>query len=89
MVKHFNGPDQTCRIQIQSKIKFPCDTKQSNSKIAINNVWNKQVIHILREEHEGNFIVKVNLISRLPKSVDLSHERFLTNFKYQEPASYA
>ena len=43
----------------------------------------------MREEHDGKFIFKVNILSRLLKPVEISHEWMLTNLKYQEPESYA
>ena len=59
--------------------------KQHIRNIAINNGWNTQTVHILREECDGKFIFKVNIISRIPKLVEPSHEWALKIFKYQEP----
>ena len=42
----------------------------------------------MREKGGGKFLFKGNLLSRLQKSVELSHEWFLENFKYQEPEFY-
>ena len=54
-------------------------------KFAINNGCNTQVVHILREECDGAFIFKGDLLNRLPKSVEPSHDWALKSFKYQEP----
>ena len=43
---------------------------------------------ILREERDGKFYFKVNLLIRLLKPVELSQYLVLTNFKYQKPAFY-
>ena len=48
-------------------------TKQFISKIAINNVWNTQVVHILCEKHDGKFHSKGNILSRIPKPIEISH----------------
>ena len=47
--------------RFNQKIKFPCDTKRRTRKITINNGWLKQVIQILREERDGEFIFKGNM----------------------------
>ena len=39
--------------------------------------WNLQAAQILREERDGEFIFKENMLSRVPKPVELSHEWFL------------
>ena len=43
----------------------------------------------MREERDDKFIFKVNMLSRLPELVEISHEWVLTNFNYQEPKTYA
>ena len=58
-------------------------------KIEISNGWNTPVFQILRKKHDDEFIFKGNLLSRLPKSVELSHNWILINFKYQGPEFYA
>ena len=75
--------------RINEKIKFTRDTKQRIRKISRNNSWNTQVVQILREEFDGKFLFKENMLSILPKSVEQSHEWVLTKFKYQEPEFYA
>ena len=54
------------------KINFQHDTKLRIWGISINNGWNKQIVQILREKRDGNFLFKVNFLSRLPKPVELS-----------------
>ena len=53
------------------KINFPRDTKQHIREIVINNGWNTQIVQILCEKRDGHFLFKVNLLSRLPKPVEL------------------
>ena len=62
------------KIEIQSKNKLPRDTNKCIRIIAINNGCNTQVFHIFDEECGGKFNLKVNLLSRLPKFVELSQE---------------
>ena len=51
-----------------------------------NRKWLEQTyLQLLREERGGKFLIKVNMLSRLSKSVGISHERVLTNFKYHDP----
>ena len=47
------------------------------------------MFQILREEICGKFHCKANLLSSLPKIVELSHEWVLIHFKYQEPKFYS
>ena len=70
-------------------MKIPHDTKQRIRKIAINNGWNTHIFQILREKHDGNFLFNGNLLSRLPKPVELSYEWVKINFNYQEPEFYS
>ena len=56
--------------------------------IAINKHWNTHIVHIFREEPYVKLNFYGHILSRLTKPVDLSHERVLTYFKYQEPAFY-
>ena len=65
------------------------DTKGCIQEISINNGWNTQIFQILREKCDGNFVFKGNLISRLPKPVELTHKWTNTNYKYQEPKFYS
>ena len=44
---------------------------------------------MLREKRYGKFLLKGNLLSRLLKPVELSHEWVSENFKYHEPEFYA
>ena len=37
---------------------------------------------------DKNYLFKGNLISRIPKPVELPHECIKTNFKYQDPEFY-
>ena len=77
------------KSRINQNNNFPRDTKQRIHKITINNDWNTQIIQIFSEKRDGTFILKVNLLSRLKKPVELSHEWVLTKFKYQEPEFYS
>ena len=77
------------KSRFNEKINFSHDTKRRVYKILINNGWNTPVFHILPEECYGKFIFKVNVFSRLPTPVELSHRWVLKNFKYQEPLFYA
>ena len=62
------------KSRFNQKIKSPYDTKGRIWKISINNGWNTQIVQILRGKCDGDFIFKVNFLSRLPKSVELSHK---------------
>ena len=57
-------------------------------KITIYNSCNTQVAQISREEHDGKFIFKGNMLSRLSKTVELSHKWVLKCFKDHEPALF-
>ena len=72
------------KLRFNPKIRFPRDTKQGIHKTTIINGCNTQVVHILSEEHVGDFIFKRNILRRLPEPVELSHEWVLKIFKYQE-----
>ena len=62
--------------------------KSIHAQLTINNGCNKQVVHILREDHDGKFLLKGSLISSLPNPVELSHKWVFTNLKYQDPEFY-
>ena len=64
-------------------------TKRLKNKTTINNGWNSHIVHILCEKCDGKFIFKEKILSRLPKTVEISHEWVKTNFKYQEPEFYS
>ena len=53
------------------------------------NDWEAHILHIMHEKLDCMFHLKVNMISRLPKPVELSHEWVLKILKYQEPSFYA
>ena len=77
-------------MQNQDSIKKKSrDTKLYILRSAIINGWNTQVVNILWEEHDGQFIFKGNLLSRPPKSGELSHNWVLKNYKYHKPKLYA
>ena len=57
-------------------------------EISVNNDWNTHIVQILREKRDGNFILKVNVLGRLPKAVELSHLWVKMNLKYQDPEFY-
>ena len=69
------------------KIKFPRDPMLLVHKNAIKSGCNTQVVQILCEERGGKIHSKGNMLSRLIKPVELSHEWVLTNFKYQEQSN--
>ena len=77
------------KSRFNNKINFPRDTERHIHIIAKQNVCSTQVVYIFHGERDNKFIFKVNLLSILPKPVELSHEWVLTNFKYQEPEFYA
>ena len=52
------------------------------------NGCNTQIFQILCEIHDVNFIFKGNILSRLPKPIELTHKWIKINFKYQEPEFY-
>ena len=62
------------RKKIQIQLKNLSGTKQHIQKVEINNDCNTQVIQILCEEHYGVFIFKENILSRLPKPIELSYK---------------
>ena len=71
--------------RVNQKINLPCDTKRRIRETAINNVWNTQLVQILHAIRDKSFLSKVNLISGIPKPVDVTHELMKKIFKYQEP----
>ena len=77
------------KIYSQSKIKFPRDTERGIREITIKNCQNTQIVQILREKCDEDFIFKVNFLSRLPKLVELKHNWIKKNFNYQEPEFYS
>ena len=77
--KPFRQPWSNVKIQNQPKNNFPRDTKQRIQKIAIKNGWNTHIVQIFCEKCDGKFLFKVNMISRLPNPVELSHEWVLKN----------
>ena len=77
------------KSRFNQKIKFPRNTKQRICETEIKNGWNPQVVNTLREESDGKFIFKGNMISRVPKNVELSHKWILKNTKFQEQVFYA
>ena len=74
--------------RFNQKINHPRETKQRIQENSINNGWNIQIVQILREILDGNFLFKGKLLSRLPKPAGLSHECIKKKFKYQEPEFY-
>ena len=56
---------------IQSKLNFTNDTKLHINTITIHNGCNTPFVKILCKEREGNFNFKLNLLSRLPNTVEL------------------
>ena len=75
--------------RVNQKIIFLRDTKRCIQEIAINNGCNTHFFRVLREILDRNFLFKGNLLSRLPKSVELSHKCIKNIFKYQEPEFYS
>ena len=56
--------------------------------MTIENGCNTYIFQILREEHDGKFYFKVDILSILPNPVELSHHWVLTNFNYRDPSLY-
>ena len=77
------------KSRFNQKNQFTRDIKRRRWEIAINNGWNKKIVHILRDKCDGYVILKGNFLSRLSKYVGLAHERVKTNLKYQEPEFYS
>ena len=73
------------KSRLNPKIYFPFNTKWCIRYIAINNGCNKKVVKILCEESGGDFTFRINMPSRLPKPIELSHKWVLKSLKYQEP----
>ena len=69
MVLPFQWHWSNVQYQYSIKINLTRDTNQHIHKVTISN---------------GMFNFKGNILSRLPKPVELSHKWVLTNFKYQE-----
>ena len=76
------------KTRVIQKIKFLRDTKPCIQQIEINNGCNTQIVHILCDILDVDFLFKVKLLSRLPKPVELTQDWIKTNFKYQEPDFY-
>ena len=70
------------KTRINQKIKFLRDTKRRIREISINNGWNTHIVQILHEIRDGKFLFKGNLLSTLPKSVELLNEWIEKNFNY-------
>ena len=68
---------------------FHMTQSDAYAKLQINNCWDTQVFQILNEERDGKFVFKVNMLSRLTKNVEISHEWVLEHFNYQEPYFYS
>ena len=60
--------------RVNKRIIFPRDTRRRIRDIAINNGRNTQIVQILYEIHDRNFLFKGNFLSRLPTPVELTHE---------------
>ena len=77
------------RYRFSKDINFLPDKKRRIRLIVINYGWNTHIVHILREGHDGIFLLKGNFFSKLPKPVGISHEWIKTDFNYQEPDFYS
>ena len=53
-------------------LKTPRNTKRRMQKIVIKNGFNTLIVHILCEKYDGEYLFKVNLLSRLPKPLELT-----------------
>ena len=60
-----------CEKLIFNINEFPRNTKQRILKFSIINIWNTQVVHVLREERDSIFDFSVNLLSILPNTFGL------------------
>ena len=47
--------------RVNQKINLPCDTKRRIRETAINNVWNTQLVQILREKRDKTIFSKKHL----------------------------
>ena len=54
----------------------------------MKNGWNKQIVQILHEICDVKYLFEGNIISKLPKPVEITPEQTKKNFKYQEPYFY-
>ena len=77
------------KSELIRKIFFPREKKRHIYSTTINNSCNTQIVKIFHAECDGNFNFSVDMLSRLPNPVEISHEWLLTNFKHQEPEFYA
>ena len=50
------------------------EKKRHKGEITINNSWNTQIVQILSEKSDGNFLFKGNILVRLPKFVELTYK---------------
>ena len=71
--------------RVNKKNKILWDTKQHMHEIAVNSDWNTQILQILREKRDWNFLLKGKFLSKLPKPVKVTHKWINKKFKYQEP----
>ena len=55
------------KTRVNKKIIFPRGTKQRIQEITINNGWNTQIVHILRDKRDEKFLFKGKFLSRPPK----------------------
>ena len=60
--------------RMNQKINFPSNTKRCICTTAINNGWNTHIVQILHEERDRKFHFSVNIITRIPKTVELSQK---------------
>ena len=60
------------KTRVNQKINFTRDTKRRIQEITINNGWNTQIVQILRDIRDGNFLFKGPFLSRLTKPVELT-----------------
>ena len=44
------------KTRVNQRIKFPRDTRRRIQEIAINNGWKTQIVYILREIRDGNYL---------------------------------
>ena len=77
------------KTRVNQKINFPCDTKRRIREISLNNGWNTQIVQILCELCDGDFLFGVKVFSILTKPVELTHKYIKKVFKYQQPYFYS
>ena len=62
---------------------------ETYGKFSKSNVWKTQIVQILREKRDGDFIFKIKFLSGIKKPIGLSHKWIKKKFKYKDPEIYS